>query len=102
MILQSLIIFSLLSGSLGLLQAPLRGPSNNVLNDETDAFINQIIADRKSPGGVSITVVRKDNNGAWNVETRGYGIATAKGKKVTENTLFSIGSNSKVRAYNLG
>ncbi|RDB30019.1 hypothetical protein Hypma_013824 [Hypsizygus marmoreus] len=68
----------------------------NVLTNETDAFINRVLADWNSPGGIAVAVVRKDDQGAWNVETKGYGAATANGDKVTENTLFGIGSNSKL------
>jgi CubicO group peptidase (beta-lactamase class C family) len=67
-----------------------------VLNDETDSFINQVLADWNSVGGVGVAVVRKDEQGVWNIETKGYGIATIDEKKVTEHTLFGIGSNSKV------
>ncbi|RDB29989.1 Gigasin-6 [Hypsizygus marmoreus] len=69
---------------------------NPVLNDKTDAFINQVLADWRSPGGVAVAVVRRDGLGAWNIETRGYGKATINGTKVTEKTLFGIGSNSKL------
>ena len=70
-----------------------------VLNENTDAFINQVLKDWNSPGGAAVAVVRKDDQGAWNIETKGYGIATANGSEVTENTLFSIGSNSKVTSF---
>jgi CubicO group peptidase (beta-lactamase class C family) len=70
---------------------------NAVLNIGVDAFIDQLLTDWDSPGGVGVAVVRRDaNTGAWNVETKGYGIARANGNKVTENTLFAIGSNTKV------
>jgi hypothetical protein len=70
--------------------------STRVLNSETDAFINQVLADWNSAGGIGVAVVRKDEQVLWNVETKGYGIATIDGSKVTEHTLFAIGSNSKV------
>ena len=72
-------------------------PERRVLTNETDAFINHILADWNSPGGLGVAVVRKNDQGLWKIETRGYGIATIDGEKVTEHTLFSIGSNSKVR-----
>ena len=68
-----------------------------LLNDETNAFINQLFRDFNSPGGAAVAVVRKDAHGTWNVETKGYGTATANGSKVTEHTLFAVGSTSKVR-----
>ncbi|KAG5636733.1 hypothetical protein H0H81_007062 [Sphagnurus paluster] len=67
-----------------------------VLNSETDAFINEILSSWGSPGGVGVAVVRKNQQGNWAVETKGYGLATANGSRVTENTLFAIGSNSKL------
>ncbi|KAJ7144404.1 hypothetical protein C8R44DRAFT_539629, partial [Mycena epipterygia] len=65
-----------------------------ILNPEVDAAIHSILKDFNSPGGLGIAVVRKDAHG-WTVETKGYGIAKADGTKVTEDTLFSIASNSK-------
>jgi len=74
-----------------------QGTQKIVLSEETDAFINQVLVDFNSPGGVAVAVVRKDDKGAWSVETKGYGVATANGSRVTENTLFAVGSTSKVR-----
>ena len=75
---------------------------NNVLNSGIDTFINQILSDWNSPGGVGIAVVQRDSqSGTWNVETKGYGIANLNGSNVTENTLFPIGSNSKVGDFML-
>lgn len=73
-----------------------QGTRKVLLNDETDAFIHQVLTDFNSPGGAAVAVVRMDDQGAWSVETKGYGIATANGSKVTENTLFPVGSNSKL------
>jgi CubicO group peptidase (beta-lactamase class C family) len=88
-------------GTLGLWQAVMQlgrpGNMDNVLTEETDMFISQVLSDWNSPGGVAVAVVRKDERGIWNVETKGYGKATLSGTKVTENTRFAIGSNSKVR-----
>jgi hypothetical protein len=41
--------------------------------------------------------VKLNEQGKWNVETKGYGIATLNSTKVAENILFAIGSNLKVR-----
>jgi CubicO group peptidase (beta-lactamase class C family) len=87
------------------LQRPLlqsSGPStaekSHILNGDVDAAIDSILKDFNSPGGVGVAVVRKNEDGfTWRVETRGYGIAKADGTKVTSDTLFAIGSNSKVR-----
>ena len=73
------------------------GAKDSVLNANISAFINQLLTEYESPGGVGIAVVSQDSSGTWNVETKGYGVATlADGSNVTENTLFAIGSNSKV------
>lgn len=71
-------------------------PLPPLLNADIDAFINDLLSDWNSPGGVSVAVVRKTGNDTWNVETKGYGVAKADGTNVTEQTLFAIGSNSKV------
>ena len=73
-----------------------QGGLKPLLNDELDAFVNRVLQDWNSPGGVAIAVVRLDSQGSWVTETRGYGMATINGAKVTEKTLFSLGSNSKV------
>ena len=73
------------------------GVDGPLLNANISAFINQLLTDYESPGGIGIAVVSQDSSGTWNVETKGYGVATlADGSNVTENTLFAIGSNSKV------
>ncbi|KAF8064240.1 beta-lactamase/transpeptidase-like protein [Lyophyllum atratum] len=71
--------------------------SEKILDDETEKFVNQILMDWKSPGGLSIAFVKKNEQGDWvNIETKGYGRANAAGAKVTENTLFNMASNSKL------
>ena len=73
------------------------GADGPVLNNNISAFIYELLAEYESPGGVGIAVVSQDPSGTWNVETKGYGVATlADGCNVTENTLFASGSNSKV------
>jgi len=51
---------------------------------------------RNSPAGISVAVVRQDGQGGWIVETKSYGNAKADGTKVTSDTRFAIGSESKV------
>ncbi|GLB39321.1 putative beta-lactamase [Lyophyllum shimeji] len=69
----------------------------SIIDADTEAFINQVLADWKSPGGVAVAFVKRDDNGTWtNIETKGFGRATASGTNVTENTMFNIGSNSKL------
>ena len=73
------------------------GVHGPVLNANISAFINGLLAEYGSPGGIGVAVVSQGLSGTWNVETKGYGVATlADGSNVTENTLFAIGSNSKV------
>ncbi|KAJ4464091.1 beta-lactamase/transpeptidase-like protein [Lentinula edodes] len=70
--------------------------TKNILTPKIDKFIEKTLADWNSAGGVGIAVVQKKEDGSWNVETKGYGIAKVDGSKVSEDTLFSIGSNSKL------
>ncbi|KAJ6588140.1 beta-lactamase/transpeptidase-like protein [Mycena capillaripes] len=79
------------------LQQPLvpDGPRGTILNPRLDAVINSILKDFNTPGGVGIAVVQKSQD-SWRVETKGYGIAKVDGTKVTPETLFGIGSNSKL------
>jgi len=73
------------------------GVDGPVLNGNISAFINQLLTEYESPGGIAVAVVSQDLSGTWSVETQGYGVASlANGSNVTENTLFPIGSNSKV------
>jgi CubicO group peptidase (beta-lactamase class C family) len=85
----------------GSLVSTAQGAQKALLNDETDTFINQVLTDFNSPGGVGVAVVRMDDEGAWSIETKGYGMATANGSKITENTLFGVGSTSKVSLFRL-
>ncbi|KAJ7025417.1 beta-lactamase/transpeptidase-like protein [Mycena alexandri] len=67
-----------------------------ILNAKVDAAINSILKDFKSPGGAGVAVVQKSRKDGWMVETKGYGVAKVDGTKVTSETLFGIGSNSKL------
>ncbi|KAJ6462270.1 beta-lactamase/transpeptidase-like protein [Mycena vitilis] len=67
-----------------------------ILSPNIDAFIANTLAEWNSPGGISVAIVRMDGNGGWLVETKGYGNATVNGTKVTPDTIFAIGSNSKL------
>ncbi|KAJ7032461.1 beta-lactamase/transpeptidase-like protein [Mycena alexandri] len=67
-----------------------------ILTPHLDAAILDILKKFKTPGGVGVAVVRKTAQGTWQVETKGYGNATADGAQVTADTLFAIGSNSKL------
>lgn len=91
-----IIPFYLLYSSASVLKTFAQSSDSNVLNSDFEAFMNQLLADWNSPGGAAVAVVRKTEQGTWNVETRGYGVAKGDGSKVNENTLFAIASNSKV------
>lgn len=70
---------------------------NLILDEETDAFINNLLADWKSPGGAAVAFVKRNEQGEWiDIETKGYGQANPDGRRITEDTTFNIGSNSKV------
>ncbi|KAJ7475508.1 beta-lactamase/transpeptidase-like protein [Mycena galericulata] len=70
--------------------------NSTILSPTIDTFINDLLTEWNSPAGVAVAVVRMDGEGGWSVETKGYGIANANGTKVTPDTIFSIGSNSKL------
>ncbi|KAF8217636.1 beta-lactamase/transpeptidase-like protein [Mycena galopus ATCC 62051] len=67
-----------------------------ILTAEIDAAITSILADWNTPGGVAVAVVRLNDDGAWEIETKGYGTAQANGNQISPNTVFNIGSNSKL------
>ncbi|KAG7440325.1 beta-lactamase/transpeptidase-like protein [Guyanagaster necrorhizus] len=71
-------------------------PANRLLDLDIDTFIEGVLADWKSPGGLGVAVVKGGDDGGWQVETKGYGFATLGGSRVSEDTLFCIGSNSKL------
>ncbi|KAJ7101414.1 beta-lactamase/transpeptidase-like protein [Mycena belliarum] len=79
------------------LLVPFASAINNgtVLNSDIDSFVAKILSEWNSPAGVAVAVVRKDGKGGWVLETKGYGNAKADGTKVTPDTMFSIGSESK-------
>jgi CubicO group peptidase (beta-lactamase class C family) len=70
--------------------------NSTILSPTIDTFINNLLAEWKTPGGVGVAVVRMNTEGSWLVETKGYGVAKADGTSVTPDTIFSLGSNSKV------
>ncbi|KAJ7912362.1 beta-lactamase/transpeptidase-like protein [Mycena leptocephala] len=70
--------------------------NSTILSPTIDTFINNLLAEWKTPGGVGVSVVRMNAEGGWLVETKGYGVAKADGTSVTPDTIFSLGSNSKL------
>ncbi|KAJ6626811.1 beta-lactamase/transpeptidase-like protein [Mycena sp. CBHHK59/15] len=67
-----------------------------ILSPSLDAVIVDILKEFKTPGGVGVAVVHRTAQGNWKLESKGYGNATIGGDKVTSDTLFGIGSNSKL------
>ncbi|CAK5272059.1 unnamed protein product [Mycena citricolor] len=84
-----LAFLALLSALAGLTRAA-------VLTPDVDAYIENVLSSWNSPAGAAVAVVQLDPQGGWSVETKGYGVAQANGSKVTPETVFSIGSNSKL------
>jgi hypothetical protein len=72
-----------------------------ILNTRVNAAISSILKEFKTPGGVGVAVVQKSQDSGWRIETRGYGLAKVDGTMVTDDTLFAIGSNSKVGIFPL-
>ena len=71
-------------------------PSAQILDAQTDAFIENMLKEWNSPGGISVSYVKKNEDGSWQTEIKGYGVANGQGDKVNENTYFNIASNTKV------
>ncbi|KAK0186837.1 beta-lactamase/transpeptidase-like protein [Armillaria mellea] len=77
-------------------QTPLFLTRNPVLSPRVDAFISDVLTEWNTPGGVSVAVVKKNSDGTWTLETKGYGNASMDGQQMTEDSLFFIASNSKL------
>ncbi|KAL0577108.1 hypothetical protein V5O48_004861 [Marasmius crinis-equi] len=84
--------------SISALTLPLLASTQKIITPQVDTFIQGILSEWGSAGGVSVAVVRLDPNSSdWTVETKGYGTARlSDNSSVTADTLFSIGSNSKL------
>ncbi|KAF5373158.1 hypothetical protein D9758_001587 [Tetrapyrgos nigripes] len=67
----------------------------NVLDPDFDQFVQQILDDWNVSAGLGVAIVQKKADDTWLIETKGYGIAKGDGSNVTEDTYFSIGSNTK-------
>ncbi|KAJ8082746.1 hypothetical protein PM082_008602 [Marasmius tenuissimus] len=76
---------------------PVSPRYSQILTPEIDDFIEGILSSWNSPGGVSVAVVKlEEPEGPWRIETKGYGIANLDGgKRMTEDSLVCIASNSK-------
>lgn len=69
--------------------------AQKLLTPELDAFIARTVASWGGYSGVGVAVVRCVNGTSWQVETKGYG-SRGDGQNVTSNTLFAIGSDTKL------
>ncbi|KIJ33420.1 hypothetical protein M422DRAFT_35523 [Sphaerobolus stellatus SS14] len=88
------------------IQAPFQIHDNShrrlkpVLDEEFEQWLNEK-GSKWGMKGVAIAVTRRtkdinDNWDGWETELKGYGVADRWGNPVDEETLFSIGSNSKL------
>ncbi|KAK7050045.1 hypothetical protein VNI00_005477 [Paramarasmius palmivorus] len=72
-------------------QHPLKYANSTILDPTMDGFIEGVISSWNSSGGASVAVVKQYEDGSWQVETKGYGIAkVAEGKKLDADSLFYI------------
>jgi CubicO group peptidase (beta-lactamase class C family) len=76
-------------------QVPLATSKAEILDAQADDFINHILKEWNSPGGIGVAVVRRDGD-KWHVDTKGYGKGKADGTAISPGSRFCIGSNSKV------
>ncbi|KAF8993845.1 beta-lactamase/transpeptidase-like protein [Cyathus striatus] len=81
------------------LQVPLSLTTSNasLISHETKVFVSSLLS-HWSSSGLSLAVVRQTPNSTdpWYTEFASFGIATADGKAMDENTIFAIASNSKL------
>ncbi|KAI3606052.1 beta-lactamase class penicillin binding protein [Moniliophthora roreri] len=88
------------SGGLFLLPSVLAQNSTStspILSPKIDIFIQDLMKEWGTPGGVSVAVVRLGSSEEWQVETKGYGVAKLQdGTNFTADTLLSMCSNSKL------
>ncbi|KIY70088.1 beta-lactamase/transpeptidase-like protein [Cylindrobasidium torrendii FP15055 ss-10] len=75
-----------------------RATNDSLILPSIDEYIHEVLEASGSPGGLGVAVVSKSTDGTWSVETKGYGNATSNGTSVDDNTVFAIGSNSKLFA----
>ncbi|KAF8875597.1 hypothetical protein CPB84DRAFT_1752637 [Gymnopilus junonius] len=75
-----------------------------LISERTEQYIQTLLTKWNS-SGISVAVVRKDENSrtGWHHEFGAYGVAKADGSPVTPDSLFAIASNSKlVLAFSVG
>ncbi len=92
-----IVIFSsLLAGFALALPSAQKRDDGSLLTSEIDDFILSVLTEWGSPGGVAVAAVKMNEDATWSVDTRGYGMARSDGSLVDSETMFAIGSNSKV------
>lgn len=83
-----LLSISLLVGSVLSHQLPLTSSvterTHDLLDESFDEFLAAISAEWGIKG-LSVAVVRRQSNGNWHTETKGYGVKNAAGDPVTED-----------------
>ena len=91
------------------LQVPLLSPNVYSINkplitERTERYIQTVLTKWNS-SGLSVAVVRKDENlpTGWHHEFGAYGVAKADGSSMTPDSVFAIASNSKLfLAFSVG
>ena len=68
-----------------------------LLSERTERYIQTLLT-RWNSSGLSVAVVRKDENShtGWHHEFGAYGVAKADGSSMTPDSVFAIASNSKL------
>ena len=94
------------------LQVPLLSPNLHstktinkpLISERTDRYIQNLLT-RWNSSGLSVAVVRKDENSptGWHHEFGAYGVAKADRSSMTPDSVFAIASNSKLfLAFSVG
>ena len=71
--------------------------TQRLISDETNTYLVDLLARWKSPG-LSVAVVRRDasQENGWKFDFGSYGKSRGNGTLVDPDTVFAIGSNSKL------
>ena len=87
-----------------LLSPNVYSPSKPLITERTERYIQTLLT-RWNSTGLSVAVVRKDENSptGWHHEFGAYGVAKADGSSMTPDSVFAIASNSKLfLAFSVG
>ncbi|KAF9524497.1 beta-lactamase/transpeptidase-like protein [Crepidotus variabilis] len=78
-------------------QSPFGASENHLISSETRSYAQDLVKRWNTPG-LSIAAVKRDASqpSGWNHEFASFGIARADGSPITPDTVFAIGSNSKL------